>query len=115
MDINSVNGEVKAEFDAFKKMDKQSFFCFDKLYFPAFARNLFIVMCIFVVVAGVLAVFAGIFSMFSMGFFTGIAAILGSVISTFMMIIILRFWFEVILVVFNIHDAVQDIRENIKK
>ena len=115
MDENTMNGEVKGELDALKKFDKKSFFSFDKLFFPAFARILFIVLCILIAIACVLAVVAGIVSLFTIGFFAGLAGIVGAILSSIMMIVAMRFWFEVVLVAFNINEAVQDIREHIKK
>ena len=115
MDENTMNGEVKGELDALKKFDKKSFFSFDKLFFPAFARILFIVLCILIAIACVLAVVAGIISLFTIGFFAGLAGIAGAILSSVMMIVAMRFWFEVVLVAFNINEAVQDIREHIKK
>ena len=115
MDESNAGGEVKGELDALKKFDKKSFFSFDKLYFPAFARILFIVMCILIVAVCVVAVIAGIVSLFTIGFFAGIAGIFGAIISSVLMIVAMRFWFEVVLVAFNINEAVQDIRENVRK
>ena len=115
MDENTVGGEVKGELAALKKFNIKSFFCFDKLYFPAFARILFIVMCFLIGAVCVVTVIAGIVSLFTIGFFAGIAGIFGAIIFSTLMIVAMRFWFEVVLVAFNINEAVQDIRESVRK
>lgn len=115
MDMNQMGNEFKNDLGELRKMDKGSFFSFDKLYFPTIARYLFIILCIFVAVGAIIGVLAGFAALFTTGFLSGLGVIIGSLIYGVVVIFFLRIWFEFVLVMFNINDAVQDIRKNCGK
>ena len=115
MDMNAADQGANVGLNDLKKMDKGSFFSFDKMYFPTFARYLFIIMCALIGIVGIIGVLFGLYSMFAVGFFSGVSMILTGVITSVVMIVAMRFWFEMVLVIFSVNDAVQDIRLSIKK
>ncbi|MDR3211857.1 MAG: DUF4282 domain-containing protein [Planctomycetota bacterium] len=89
------------------------FLDFKTLYFPIFAKWVFAVIAALVVIFGLVGVVFGLVSLVSVGFFSGLALIAGSVIYSAFILVIIRLWFELVVVVFNINDAIQDIRGRI--
>ncbi len=65
MDVSQISNEFKNEVNELKKMDKGSFFNFDKLYFPTVARYIFIIICIVLAVLGVVGVIGSLVVLFS--------------------------------------------------
>ena len=91
------------------------FFKFDRLYFPDFARILFTIICLFLVVVFLFGVVASFISMASVGFFSGLINLVVIFVSTIVMVVMARVWIEVVLVAFKINESVQDIKEILKQ
>jgi hypothetical protein len=109
MDINQLG------VDEVKGIDKSSFFKFDKLYFPMIARFLFLLAVAVIVFFGAVGVIANLVAMFTVGFFSGLIGMVASAVGAVVGIFVVRIWFELVLVVFNINDAVQEIKVNTRK
>lgn len=107
-EANEAVNDLKKDMQQFKQMNRGSFFKFDKLYFPIIARWLFIVAVILIALGTVVGFLGSLVGMQLLG---AIFALIGGLIS----IVAVRIWFELILVVFNINDAVQELRENKRK
>lgn len=109
MDTNGVNG------DEAKNFGRHSFLRFDRLYFPVIARPLFMILCAAVAVFGVIFVIIGIAGVFTIGMWHGLGVIAGAIVCTALAAFLLRMWFELVLVAFNMNDALQEIRVNTRK
>ena len=112
MDMNQMGNDMKKDLGELKKANAWSFFSFDRLYFPVVARYFFILLCILSVVFYVIGIGS---ALFTQGIIAGIGAAVFGVIMLAIGLFFMRIWFELILVSFNIHDAVKDIRDNLKK
>ncbi len=115
MSANQFGNDMRNDFEQLKKMDKGSFFNFDKLYFPFIAKWLFLLGLALIVISGIFMILGGLAAIFTAGVLSGLGVIVGAIIYVVVSAFLLRIWFEFILVLFNINDAVQDIRENCKK
>lgn len=89
-------------------------FNFNKMYFPFFARTLFIVVCVLMALIGVLGIVAAFIAMAKVGFFEGLKALFGVGVMVIVTIIMARIWVELTLVAFKINEGIQDIRAMLK-
>ncbi|MDR1613368.1 MAG: DUF4282 domain-containing protein [Planctomycetota bacterium] len=101
--------------DDMRGIDKSSFFKFDKLYFPMIARFLFMALAAVILLSGAVGVMVSLVSMFTAGFLSGLFGIAASAAYAVVAVFFVRIWFELILVVFNINDALQEIKVNLRK
>lgn len=89
-------------------------FNFKKMYFPFFARVLFIIYCLLTVLAGLVLVVLAFVTMFNRGFLDGLMALFIAGVFVIASVILGRIWIELIMVAFNINEAVQDIRNMLR-
>ena len=115
MDASEMSNDFRNDMNALKSMDKGSFFNFDRLIFPSIAKWLFILLSVLIAVVGICFFVAGFIGLFTTGFAAGLGIMVFAVIYTILSILLTRIWFELVLVMFKINEAVQDIRTNCKK
>ena len=120
MSTNQVNNEMNELKNELEELKKGGFlsnflFGFKKLYFPAIARFLFILAWVIIALVGAAGCVFGLYTMITASFGMGLIFIIGVAVYVIMLIFMIRIWFELILVLFTINDAVQDIRKSCKK
>ncbi len=93
----------------------RSLFTFDAMYFPVFAHYVFVVFVILVLLVGLGGIVAAFSVMARFGFSDGMYSLLQSVAMAVVLLVAGRLWIELAMVVFKINEAVQDIRQHVKK
>ena len=113
--VQRLRAEAQATLNALKGEDGiLGLFNFKKMYFPFFAHVLFIVYCVGIALGGLVLAAMALYVMFSRSFLDGLMGVFMSGVFVVASIILGRIWIELIMVAFNINDAVQDIRDMLR-
>ena len=89
-------------------------FDFNKMYFPFFARTLFMIACGLLAVTGAFGIVMAFVAMAKVGFFEGLKALFAVGIMVILAVVMGRIWLELTMVVFKMNEGIQDIRAMLK-
>ncbi|MCD8140394.1 MAG: DUF4282 domain-containing protein [Planctomycetaceae bacterium] len=90
-------------------------FSFESMFFPVIARYVFMVYVVLVLLVGVAGVFAAFSLMARIGFSDGMFELFRYIVGVVLLVLGGRLWLELVMVVFKIHEALQDIRSHVTK
>ena len=107
---NEMKDEMARTFATIKGAGIAGIFGFKAFYFPVIARILWILAIILVVLFSCLGIVLSFFNGVTNGIVTLFLAPLGAVVY----LVIIRIWFELVLIAFRINDGIQQMNEKMK-
>ncbi len=90
-----------------------SIFRFDHFLFPKVAQVVFIILAVLIILGTIVSAGGALFAPY-VGMMTRIGGFLAALILGGLGLVVLRFFFELYLVIFAIHDRLKDIADNRK-
>ncbi|MDR1519095.1 MAG: DUF4282 domain-containing protein [Planctomycetota bacterium] len=106
-----LDGGAKKALGEIKGGGLAGFFNFDRLYFLAVARVLFMLVCALILLATLAGLLGGLIAMVGQSVLGGLGVIAGALIFGAVSLLAARVWFEMLVVAFRINENLEAIRD----